>query len=110
MKIMSTPLWMWKEGEVNPEEEHIKLGYGGFEDKFVPVALVVPEEDNCFIVEVLMTESDRDLEIQEILKQAKSELDFYLVEKHEQDPWAYAIYHCSTASNLYSKVHWSYYP
>ncbi len=40
----------------------------------------------------------------------KTELNFYLVEKGEPDPWAYAKYHCTTASNLYSSVHWSYYP
>jgi hypothetical protein len=40
----------------------------------------------------------------------KRELNFYLVEKEEPDPWAYAKYRCTTASNLYSNVHWSYYP
>jgi hypothetical protein len=37
-------------------------------------------------------------------------LDFYLVERRERNPWAYAIYHCGTGSNMYSKVHWSYFP
>jgi hypothetical protein len=41
---------------------------------------------------------------------AKKELDFYLVEKGEMNPWAYAQYHCSTAANMYSTVHWSYFP
>ena len=26
------------------------------------------------------------------------------------DPWSYAIYHCGTAANIYSPVHWSYFP
>jgi hypothetical protein len=38
------------------------------------------------------------------------ELDFYLVEKLERDPWAYAVYHCGTGANMYSRVHWSYFP
>ena len=38
------------------------------------------------------------------------ELTFYLVEKGEKDPWRYAIYHCGTASNIYSQVHWGYFP
>lgn len=38
------------------------------------------------------------------------ELNFYLVEKGEKDPWQYAIYHCGTASNIYSDVHWGYFP
>jgi hypothetical protein len=36
------------------------------------------------------------------------QLDFYLVTKRERDPLNYAIHHCSTAANLYSKVHWAY--
>ena len=35
------------------------------------------------------------------------ELDFYLVEKGEVDPWVYAAYHCGTTSNVYSDVHWA---
>jgi len=27
---------------VDTKEEHIKVGYGGFEDPFVPMALVAP--------------------------------------------------------------------
>jgi len=37
------------------------------------------------------------------------ELNFYLIEKGEDNPWAYAKYHCSTASNIYSSVHWGLY-
>ena len=45
------------------------------------------------------------------------ELNFYLVEHSVMslsggppDKWEYAIYHCRTMSNMYSKVHWSYFP
>jgi hypothetical protein len=45
----------------------------------------------------------------------RKELHFYLVE-HPKDfpgtghPWEYAVYHCSTGANMYSSVHWSYFP
>ena len=26
----------------------------------------------------------------------------------EEDPWEYARYHCGTAANIYSTVHWSF--
>ena len=48
--------------------------------------------------------------------QARRQLDFYLVEHRQRfrelmgDPWSYAIYHCGTAANIYSPVHWSYFP
>jgi hypothetical protein len=43
---------------------------------------------------------------QKMVQDAKDELTFYLAEKGEKDPWAYALYHCNTAANLYSSVHW----
>jgi hypothetical protein len=45
-----------------------------------------------------------------MIRYVRREIDYYLVELREKDPWAYAIYHCSTAANVYSKVHWGYYP
>ena len=36
------------------------------------------------------------------------ELRYYLLDKGEPDPWNYAQYHCITAANLYSAVHWSF--
>jgi hypothetical protein len=47
---------------------------------------------------------------QAMLADARHSLDFYLVEKDEPDPWAYALYHCNTGANMYSPVHWSYFP
>ena len=34
----------------------------------------------------------------------------YLVELRESDLWAYAIYHCGTAENWYSDLHWGFFP
>ena len=52
---------------------------------------------------------------EQMINAARRELDFYLVEHPKEfpgtgDPWGYAIYHCNTAANMYSKVHWSYFP
>jgi hypothetical protein len=40
------------------------------------------------------------------IKEAEKELNFYLIELKEPNPWKYAKYHCSTAANLYSVVWW----
>ena len=45
----------------------------------------------------------------EIISRVQRELDFYLVELREANPWAYAVYHCGTSANMYSKIHWSYF-
>jgi hypothetical protein len=44
----------------------------------------------------------------QMIAATKADLDFFLVEKGESDPWAYALYHCGTSSNVYSSVHWSF--
>ena|SRR6266480_2165659 len=65
----------------------------------LPIALIGKPTNHVFPVSWLMTPIDA----------ARKELDFYLADKHEANPWAYAKYHCNTAANMYSKVHWSYF-
>ena len=104
--------WRWQEGVVDPQKKHIELRYGdagtsNYED-WQPIARIGKPEQNIFIVEWLITP---DLpEYQSMITGTRGELDFYLVEKGEPNPWAYALYHCNTASNIYSRVHWSYFP
>ena len=100
--------WKWTEGLVDSEEEHIKISYG---DDSVPVGLVAPPEKRAFTVQFVLTAAPSTTgPYQKILEETRRELDFYLVENREEDLWAYAKYHCSTAANLYSPVHWGYYP
>jgi len=99
--------WKWEEGIVNTKEEYIKVGYGGFEDPFVPMA---PGEGNCFIVQFLVKKDEIDPNKQENYEAMIKELNFFLVEKREEKPWEYAKYHCGTASNMYSTIRWAYYP
>lgn len=94
------------EGVVNIDDDHMKLTY---EEKPDPVALIAPGEGSTFIVQFLEMDSKQD-NGKEMMRYVRRELDFYLVELREENPWAYAIYHCSTAANVYSKVHWGYYP
>ena len=101
--------WEWKEGKVDPAAPHMKLFYGEWGESALPVALVAKPVGNLFAVEFLQV-PDLDLSQYERIKQAVTkELTFYLVEKGEPDLWKYAIYHCGTASNIYSQVHWGYF-
>jgi len=48
-----------------------------------------------------------------MVEEVRRELNFFLKEIAQEgnvDPWHYAKYHCSTASNIYSNIHWSYFP
>ena len=103
--------WKWVEGDVDRAKEHFELRYGDaneteYED-WRPVALIGPPKNHTFPVKWLIDESTP--EGKESIRDARKELDFFLVQKGESDPWAYAKYHCGTASNIYSRIHWSYY-
>lgn len=103
---MNKSRWKWIEGVVNTDDDHMKLTY---EENPDPIALVAPGERETFIVQFLDTYSKQD-NWKEMNRYVRREIDYYLIELREKDPWAYAIYHCSTAANVYSKVHWGYYP
>ena len=72
------------------------------------LARVGAPQGNVFAVQWLL-EPDSP-EATAMIAAARRELDFYLTELHGSDPWAYAMYHCNTASNMYSDVHWSFFP
>src|SRR5262249_51158704 len=94
----------WAEGIVDSTAEHMRLCFG---DAWTPVALVAPAGVGRYAVEFLLDPAGGD-DAAEAAREARRELDFYLDELNEPDPWAYAIYHCGTASNLYSSIHWEH--
>jgi hypothetical protein len=53
---------------------------------------------------------DRDSpEHEQAVAKVVEDIEFYLIEKPEPDPWGYAQYHCGTLANVYSHVHWGYF-
>lgn len=93
----------WVEGPVDSSREHIQLCFG---DAWTPVALVAPADTHRFAVEFLIDPGAGD-DAAEAVREARRELDYYLVEKGEENPWGYAMYHGGTTSNLvYSSIHW----
>jgi hypothetical protein len=106
------PDWRWEEGVVDERKEHIELCYGNADEtpyeNWKPIARIAKPKHHVFTVEWLVTQDSTGH--QAMLADAHHELDFFLIELNKPDPWWYAIYHCNTASNLYSRVHWSYFP
>ena len=92
--------WRWKDGTVDRHRAHLLITFG---DDGNPVARIGRGTGHTFVVQFLASASD-------VPTEAQQEIDFYLTEWGGSDPWAYAIYHCGTASNLYSSVHWHYLP
>ena len=108
-------LWRWKEGMVDERQEHMELRYGDAEhssyESWIPIARVSKPKRYIFTVEWVVGQDS--LSDQTLLGEAKRQLDFYLVEQDitaMPDHWAYAIYHCNSMGNMYSRVHWSYFP
>jgi hypothetical protein len=101
-------------GIVNRDGEHIELLYGDSKKvdpkDFIHVALVAPGPGGDFIVQLTVSPEELDAEAIGVIEETQKELNYFLIELGERDPWAYARYHCGTALNWYSEVHWDYYP
>ncbi len=99
--------WRWKDDAVDPTHEHIELRYGNasnsdYED-WIPIAIIGKPRMEVFPVQWLVN-ADSEAKTK-MIAEARDELNFYLVELSEPNPWAYAVYHCSTAANIYSRIH-----
>ncbi len=102
---MSGNLYSWIEKSVNQDQEHIKLFY---KDSTNCIALISSPVHNVFNVEFIT--NDENQQTRKIIEEVKKEINFYLINKKEKYPWNYAKYHCVSTSNLYSPIHWHFYP
>ena len=99
----------WEEGQVDRTKEHFELLYGSQDDecsKWTPVAVVgLPKAG---IVQVHFLVERGDPRNSDVVSDAAKEIQYYLIDLGEPDPWTYAKHHCGTASNLYGNFHWSF--
>jgi hypothetical protein len=101
----------WQEGEVDRTKEHFELRYGSARDsdpsEWILVAVIGPPKARLVNVQFLVEPGDAKnaATVSDVMK----EIQFYLIDKREPNPWGYAQYHCGTASNIYSNVHWGYF-
>jgi hypothetical protein len=103
--------WHWREGAVPRDEDHLelrcRLNATSDAERMVSTALVGKPTDRMFSVEWMVDSGPENAQAREAVQR---ELDFYLLERFFLEPWEYALYHCTTAANLHSKVHRSYFP
>jgi len=99
-------------GIVDREHDYVELLYGDTERlglcSLVPVAVVAPGQGDCFVVQFTIDVDNLSAELIGMLEEVQAELEYYLINKHEADPWVYTVYHCGAANNWYSRVHWVY--
>lgn len=101
------PEWSWRETSVDPLREHVDLYYGSGDDaaeSWVHVARVGQPRGRVFPVQWAVDPGA--VEHKDRIEAVKHDLDYYLKDVGRPDPWAHAQYHCGTASNWYSRVHW----
>lgn len=100
----------WQEGQVDQNQPHLKIYYvPTLEEPDIAflVTVIAPPINRTFFVEFLPQNLPETIEPGPIIDQAKRELTSLLVDKREEDPWKYARYHATTASNSYSHIQWA---
>ncbi len=95
----------WSEGTVDTDAEHIEIMYGDFINEgnagLVAVARVCPgDSPQRFVVQFLLDAPN------DKVTAVRKEINYFLIELDEQDPWAYARHHCGSTGNMYGDVHW----
>jgi hypothetical protein len=72
------------------------------------VSQIIPGSKYCFSYEFDEMNNIPEKEVMEAKKQMNRELNLFFIEERPLPAWEYAKYHCSTASNLYSNIRWTY--
>lgn len=113
MKSKEETTYKWVEGTVNPEGNHIKIRYG---KNPIPVALVSPGKGNIFNVQfsVFPDSVTSDLSsavgrVKEIKDEVGKELDRYLSNRSEENPWPWIVTSLCENSEHSSPLRWGYY-
>lgn len=104
---MNNDSWIWQPGKVNNQNRYFELKYG-FDPS--PVARIGIGANQNFIVEFLLNVNDDIDKLKEIFCEALWEIELYLINNSEPDPIEYMINHTKKCANMYSKIHWRYYP
>jgi hypothetical protein len=104
---MNNSSWIWLPGKVDKQNRYFELKYG-YDPK--PVARIGIGADKIFIIEFLLNLNEDIKKLQEIFCEVLWEIELYLINNSEPDPIEYMINHTKKCANVYSKVHWRYYP
>lgn len=104
---MNNDIWQWYPGKVDLINRYFELKYGNDPS---PVARIGIGEYRTFTVEFLLNIND-DIERQkDIFNEVLWEIELYLINNSEPDPVEYMINHTRKCANLYSRIHWNYFP
>jgi hypothetical protein len=104
---MNNDSWNWLPGKVDLNNRYFELKFG-FDP--LPVARIGIGVNKNFVVDFLLNLNEDIEKLQEIFSEVLWEIELYLINNSEPDPIEYMINHTKKCANVYSKVHWRYYP
>jgi hypothetical protein len=104
---MNNHSWTWQPGKVDLNNRYFELKFG-YDP--LPVARIGIGSNKIFIVEFLLNLNEDIEKLQEIFCEVLWEIELYLINNSEPDPIEYMINHTKKCANVFSKVHWRYYP
>jgi hypothetical protein len=99
--------WQWQPGKVDLSDRYFELKFGNDPR---PVTRIGIKEDKIFIVEFLLNHKNDIEKQQEIFSEIIWEIELYLINNSEHDPIEYMINHTKKCANMYSRIHWNYFP
>ena len=99
----------WKRGPVDTSKEHFELFIGYSADNLTlekrSVAVIGLSDAGSVNVRFLIEESEANAPL---IAKVEKEINFHLLQLNKADPWKYAQHHCSTASNAFGFIRWSF--
>ena len=109
---MSSSITAWRLGKVSGDAGCLGVQYGvpagASQRDWIPIALVAPPVAGVADVEFLVERAHRGFA--NAVEAVEEELQFYLVEKGEPDPWDYlSRHHVGQLANEYGRVQWGYF-
>lgn len=110
---MQSSITGWRKGAVDCSAGCLGVQFGkpaaSAARDWIPIALVGPPAAGVVDVEFLV-ESDRPA-FAEAVEAVEKEIQYYLVDKGDADPWRYMCgHHVSQLANEYGEVQWGYFP
>jgi hypothetical protein len=104
---MNNILWKWYPGKVDLKNRYFELKFGNIP---APVARIGIGDKYDFVVEFLLNLKNDLEKQQEIFSEVIWEIELYLINNSEPDPIEYMINHTKKCANMYSRIHWNYFP
>ncbi|RDH85921.1 MAG: hypothetical protein DIZ80_00140 [endosymbiont of Galathealinum brachiosum] len=98
----NSPLTGWSEGviDLKPGQPHINVTYA----ENIVIAYIINHPELDEVIVQFNPDNQQDDIIRELIKGQKRLLDCLFNREMLINRWEYAIYHCNTTSNAYSKI------